>query len=80
MSGPAKVPDYTAIADRLRVEPETAAQDCRNALQVLHGARDKVSWMPAGAVVDGDWLERLATDLAAIEARLWSAVRKLEAK
>lgn len=63
MSGPAKVPDYAAIADRLRVEPETAAEDIKNALQLLQT-------MP----YEADQGEVLA----AIERRLWSAVVKLE--
>jgi hypothetical protein len=79
MSGPAKTPHWPTIARALEqagctltpygrslalATPETAAEDCRNALAILSNR-------------GGMALEE--SDIAAVEVRLWSAIRKLEA-
>jgi hypothetical protein len=79
MSGPSKAPHWPTIARALEnagcvltpygrslalATPETAAEDVRNALAILSGR-------------NGLALEE--SDIAAVEVRLWSAIRKLEA-
>lgn len=59
--------------DRLRVEPETAAEDIRNALRVLSGALPVSTTRTMSRTLS-------AAEFNAIVARLQSAVRKLEAK